>query len=159
MKSILFTLLAFLVLTSCSPGRESLFNGENLDGWTIYVEDPSITPESFFYVYDGMIETVGVPVGYLRGKNFGNRDKKGLHRPYPGERQLQYRHAPDCLIPGILGPHLVRQGTKPFIRGLATDFKCLPRRCDVDTRWALKPLPSKDQITSMEPDAMVIRGK
>ncbi len=66
MKSILFTLLAFLVLTSCSPERESLFNGENLDGWTIYVEDSSITPESFFYVYDGMIETVGVPVGYLR---------------------------------------------------------------------------------------------
>ena len=66
MKSILFTLLAFLILTSCSPERESLFNGENLDGWIIYVEDPSITPESFFYVYDGMIETVGVPVGYLR---------------------------------------------------------------------------------------------
>ena len=66
MKPISIILLALLVGTSCSQERESLFNGSNLDGWTIYVEDPTVNPDEFFYVNDGMIETVGVPAGYLR---------------------------------------------------------------------------------------------
>jgi len=45
-----------------------LFNGKNLDGWTIFAGDPKIDPASFFYVKDGVIETIGVPNGYLRTK-------------------------------------------------------------------------------------------
>ncbi len=55
-----------MTTASCSSKKESLFNGENLDGWTIFVDDPAIAPEDFFYVNDGMIETPGVPAGYLR---------------------------------------------------------------------------------------------
>jgi len=32
------------------------------------VNDPKISPEKFFYVNNGMIETPGVPMGYLRTK-------------------------------------------------------------------------------------------
>ena len=66
MRVFLVSFLGLLLVTSCSNKRESLFNGRDLDGWTIYVEDPSVVPEEFFYVNDGMIETVGIPNGYLR---------------------------------------------------------------------------------------------
>lgn len=66
MRLIIISLVAVLLISSCGSRGESLFNGKNLDGWTIYVEDPSVNPAEFFYVNDGMIETVGVPNGYLR---------------------------------------------------------------------------------------------
>lgn len=66
MKAALLPIFLFLLLISCTSDKESLFNGENLDGWTIYEEDPDMDPADFFYVNDGMIETVGVPMGYLR---------------------------------------------------------------------------------------------
>ncbi|HEC44907.1 MAG TPA: DUF1080 domain-containing protein [Bacteroides sp.] len=73
MRTIFVSLLVILLASSCSTKKESLFNGENLDGWTIYVDDPTISPGDFFYVNDGMIETVGVPAGYLRTvKEFSN---------------------------------------------------------------------------------------
>lgn len=66
MRTIIISVLASMLATSCTQNKESLFNGKNLDGWTIFVDDPAINPEDFFYVNDGMIETVGVPNGYLR---------------------------------------------------------------------------------------------
>ena len=55
-----------MLATSCNDHREYLFNGENLDGWTIFVSDSTVSAEAFFYVNEGMIETIGVPNGYLR---------------------------------------------------------------------------------------------
>jgi hypothetical protein len=66
MKQIFAFVLFLIVVVSCTQKKESLFNGNNLDGWTIYVEDSTINPNDYFYVNDGMIETVGVPLGYLR---------------------------------------------------------------------------------------------
>ncbi|KPL13141.1 MAG: hypothetical protein AMS26_15435 [Bacteroides sp. SM23_62] len=66
MRTILFSVFVFMIVASCTQKKESLFNGENLDGWTIFVDESIISPEDFFYVNDGMIETVGVPNGYLR---------------------------------------------------------------------------------------------
>lgn len=60
-------LLALLLSASCfAQKKEMLFNGKNLKGWTIFVKDNAVPPEKFFYVNDGVIETIGVPVGYLR---------------------------------------------------------------------------------------------
>jgi hypothetical protein len=66
MRAITFTLLLTLLISSCHSQRESLFNGKDLEGWTIFVDDPSVVPEEFFYVRDGVIETTGIPNGYLR---------------------------------------------------------------------------------------------
>jgi len=68
MKTLLLLLLVTLSLSSFSQKKEMLFNGKNLDGWSIYVSDPKIDAASFFYVKDGVIETPGVPTGYLRTK-------------------------------------------------------------------------------------------
>lgn len=68
MKSILIVLLVTYSLSGFSQKKQSLFNGKNLEGWYIYVSDPTIKPASFFYVKDGMIETPGIPTGYIRTK-------------------------------------------------------------------------------------------
>jgi len=66
MRTTIFATLVFFLLGSCASKKEYIFNGEDLDGWTIFVGDPSINPDEFFYVNDGMLETVGVPNGYAR---------------------------------------------------------------------------------------------
>lgn len=62
-----------------------LFNGENLDGWTVYVEDESVNPDEYFYVKDGMIETVGTPIGYARTNEEYENYKLHLEWRYPEE--------------------------------------------------------------------------
>ncbi len=69
MKTALLILLITFSLNSFSQKKQQLFNGKNLDGWSVYVSDPKIDAASFFYVKDGVIETPGVPTGYLRTKN------------------------------------------------------------------------------------------
>ena len=66
MKTILVSIFMMLSMACFSQKKEQLFNGENLKGWTIYVEDETIDPDEFYYVKDGVIETVGVPNGYIR---------------------------------------------------------------------------------------------
>jgi hypothetical protein len=68
MKKLFVVALMFLVISGYAKKKESLFNGKNLNGWTIFVNDPKISPEKFFYVQDGVIETPGIPMGYLRTK-------------------------------------------------------------------------------------------
>ena len=68
MKTLLLILLVTFSLTGFSQKKEMLFNGKNLNGWTIFVADSTIKPASFFYVKNGMIETKGIPMGYLRTK-------------------------------------------------------------------------------------------
>lgn len=73
MKTLLISLIIILSLNSCTQKPEYLFNGKDLTGWTIYVEDESVNPDEYFYVNDGVIETVGVPVGYIRtDKSYSN---------------------------------------------------------------------------------------
>jgi len=66
MKTIFISVFVLFMTTAFAQKKVSLFNGKNLDGWSIYVSDSKIKPESFFYVNEGVIETVGVPTGYLR---------------------------------------------------------------------------------------------
>ena len=68
MKTKLIFLFIFLTVTGFAQKKQMLFNGKNLKGWTIYVGDPKVNPDKFFYVNNGMIETIGVPAGYLRTK-------------------------------------------------------------------------------------------
>ncbi len=131
----LLGLVMILAFSSCSTEkksstesdetsrREILFNGENLDGWKIYIENDSITPEQFFYVNDGMIETVGKPMGHLRTiKEYSNYrlhvewrypdepTNSGVYLHTSGEDaaipnhfqgQLKYENAGDFIISGV----------------------------------------------------------
>ena len=68
MKSLLVFTFFLLSIAGFSQKRQPLFDGKSLKGWHIFVKDNSVSPENFFYVKDGLIETIGVPVGYLRTK-------------------------------------------------------------------------------------------
>lgn len=46
----------------------SLFNGKNLDGWHIYLEDATVNPKDVWQVRDGAIWCKGEPIGFLRTK-------------------------------------------------------------------------------------------
>lgn len=85
MKTLLLLFLLLVVVVSCSDKKEILFNGNNLDGWTIFVNDSIISPADFFYVNDGTIETVGVPLGYLRTIKEYSNYKLHVEWRYPEE--------------------------------------------------------------------------
>ena len=85
MKTILVPVCLLMLLVSCGSDKESLFNGKNLDGWTIYVEDPDMDPDDFFYVKDGTIETVGLPRGYLRTEKEYSDYELHIEWRYPEE--------------------------------------------------------------------------
>jgi len=85
MKSLLISVLVLLVAVSCTDNKEHLFNGKNLDGWTIFAEDDSVKPEDYFYVKDGMIETIGVPNGYARTNKEYENYKLHVEWCYPEE--------------------------------------------------------------------------
>jgi hypothetical protein len=123
MRTLLISLFVFTFIAACTEKKESLFNGKNLDGWTIFVDESIISPEDFFYVNDGMIETVGVPVGYLRTvKEYSdyhlhlewrypeNPTNSGvfLHTSGPDliwpahyQGQLKYENAGDFIVHGV----------------------------------------------------------
>ena len=69
MKNILVAALLLVAITGFAQKKQFLFNGKDLNGWTIWVNDSAVNPDKFFYVKDGVIETPGVPMGYLRTKN------------------------------------------------------------------------------------------
>ena len=101
MRTILISVFVFMLVASCTQQKESLFNGKNLDGWTIFVDKSIISPEDFFYVNDGMIECVGVPMGYLRTiKEYSNYQ---LH--------IEWRYPEDPTNSGVFlhtnGPELI----------------------------------------------------
>jgi len=68
LKSVPLFVLA-LMLISCSTERKiELFNGQDLDNWTIYVDSEDGEPKDLFYVKDGIMNTQGDPFGYIRTK-------------------------------------------------------------------------------------------
>ena len=56
------------------PTEISLFNGRNLNGWTLYTDPKSdVKAEEVFTVKDGVINVLGNPFGYMRTNGqFGN---------------------------------------------------------------------------------------
>ena len=67
MKTLLISFIIMLFsVAGFAKKKQSLFNGKDLTGWYVYVNDTNVDPNKYFYVNNGAIETVGVPAGYLR---------------------------------------------------------------------------------------------
>lgn len=70
MKTILKTVSLFtlsILLISCNTEQKiELFNGQDLDNWTIYVDSEDGEPKDLFFVEDGVMNTLGDPFGYIR---------------------------------------------------------------------------------------------
>ena len=67
---IFLSLVSFIIITiSCKEeNKVLLFNGQNLENWTIFVPDSGAVPEDVFRVEDGLIQVAGIPDGYIRTK-------------------------------------------------------------------------------------------
>lgn len=83
MKALFVSLLLFVAITGYPQKKENLFNGKNLKGWVIFVKDRSVKPEDLFYVKDGVIETPGKPVGYIRTRKVFSNYKLHAEFRYP----------------------------------------------------------------------------
>ena len=119
MRTILIPVFLILLVWSCTQKRESLFNGENLDGWTIFVNDSIISPEEFFYVNDGMIETIGIPLGYLRTVKEYSDYKLHVEWRYPEDPTnsgvFLHTSGPDKIFPNHFQAQLKHQNAGDFI--------------------------------------------
>jgi hypothetical protein len=119
MKISTFSVCVLLLIASCTDKKEILFNGKNLDGWTIYVNDSIISPNDFFYVKDGTIETVGVPGGYLRTIKEYSDYKLHIEWRYPEEPTnsgiFVHTNGPDLLWPGHYQGQLKHETAGDFI--------------------------------------------
>jgi hypothetical protein len=119
MRTLLFSFVVLLTAVSCSDKKEMLFNGENLEGWTIYVNDSIINPGDFFYAKDGMIETVGVPVGYLRTVKEYSDYKLHIEWRYPEEPTnsgvFVHTNGADLIWPGHYQAQLKHLNAGDFI--------------------------------------------
>ena len=75
-----FSLLAVAADTVDAPAAETppstqvkLFNGENLDGWTLFIPGGTVDPKTVWSVHDGVVRCEGKPAGYMRTtKTYGN---------------------------------------------------------------------------------------
>jgi hypothetical protein len=65
MKKFLTTIILSTIFSISASAEISLFNGKNLDGWNFYLDNPSINPNSIFFVKDGTINILGKPFGYM----------------------------------------------------------------------------------------------
>jgi hypothetical protein len=154
MRTTTTMVLIVLLLTACNSGREYLFNGKNLDGWTIYVEDPSVNPEEFFYVNDGVIETVGIPNGYLRTEKSYSNYHLHVEWRYPDEPVnsgvFVHTSGPDLLWPAHYQGQLKHENAGDFIvHGVGE--KATLRDTVYTSSQELKPVVPKEHPTNENP--------
>jgi hypothetical protein len=119
MKYIIYSILIGTTAMCFGREREYLFNGKNLDGWTIYVKNNAVKPESYFYVSEGVIETIGKPFGYLRTKGTYSNYVLHVEWRYPEEAVnsgvFLHTTGPDTIWPAHYQAQLKPQNAGDFI--------------------------------------------
>lgn len=152
MKTILKTaaIITFtLALFACKTDNTvQLFNGENLDNWTIFVSSPDVKPNELFRIEDGVITTTGVPHGYIRTRESYSNYKlhvewrwiaeptnsgvllhvqgEDMIWPLAIECQLMNEHAGDLVLIGS-GSGITISDSTYLINSEGSRFKILPK--------------------------------
>ena len=66
-----------------ATGGTVLWNGRDLDGWTVFLKDPKVDPKSVWSVVDGSLHLTGQPYGYLRSAKAYGRFHLHVEWRYP----------------------------------------------------------------------------
>lgn len=69
MKTYFFTfIVSILCLSSLGVNAQTidLFNGKDLSGWELVLQDPKVDAKDIFTVKDGVIHVKGTPFGYMQ---------------------------------------------------------------------------------------------
>ena len=101
LKSALLLGLSLLLFACNTDSRIELFNGKDLDNWTIHTDSEDVEPGDIFYVEDGIMNTTGDPFAYIRTRE--SYSNYNLH--------LEWRWVEEPANSGVLlnvqGPDLI----------------------------------------------------
>ena len=136
---IIVTLVSF----SCKKDNKvMLFNGENLDNWTIFVPDSGAVPEDVFRVEDGLIKDAGLPFGYIRTRETFSNYALHLEWRWTGEPAnsgvLLHINGEDKLWPTCIEGQLMNQNAgdlAPIRKGTGITVDGTEYRVETDTLW------------------------
>ena len=138
-----------ITLNCFSQKKQMLFNGRDLKDWTIFSKDPD--QSTLFHVRDGVVESPGVPLGYIRtNKSYSNYL---LHVEWrwpenPGNSGiLIHVNGPDLIWPSHYQGQLKAGDAGDFV--LHGEGETIAIRDTVFTSSAkIKPLIRKERPTS-----------
>jgi hypothetical protein len=85
LKSLLWSIPFLFLVNGCTDKKVELFDGKDIDNWLIFTEDSSVDPASLFWVEDHMIQTTGIPNGYLRTRDVYSNFKLHVEWRWAGE--------------------------------------------------------------------------
>ncbi len=126
----------------------SLFNGEDLEGWHIYLKDPDIDPKSVWQVRDGAIWCKGDPFGFLRTKTEYSDFKLTVEWRWPGEPAnsgvLLRMSAEDKIWPLCMEAQLKHERAGDVV-GMGCDFNENTRPAGEFFRVAERQNPSNEE--------------
>jgi hypothetical protein len=122
LNSALFISLTLLAFSCNSKKNIELFNGQDLDNWNIIVSTEDVEPSELFFVEDGMLNTTGVPFGYIRTKESYSNYKLHLEWRWTGEpansgvlinvqgEELIFPHCVECQLKNSNAGDIVLMG-------------------------------------------------
>jgi len=168
-KLLSFIFLSILVGACNTENKIELFNGENLDNWNIYVSSSDVAPEELFWVEEGVINTAGVPNGYIRTKESYSNFKlhvewrwtekptnsgvllhvqgKEMIWPLCIECQLMNEHAGDIVLIGK-GSGITIRDTTYLVSSEENRYKVIPKFEEVSENpageWNSYDISSRD---------------
>lgn len=150
------------------PGWGYLWNGRNLEGWTVTLKDPAVDPKTVWSVSEGVLHLTGVPYGYLRTvRTYGNY---WLHvewrypaagSPKSNSGVFVHVHGPDRIWPAgiecqlqagnagqLIGTEVDLPGA-PVIRGKARADRIRPSSEKPFGEWNTYDIFCRDQIVEV----------
>ena len=139
--------VSILFLNSCTSDSEiELFNGENLDNWSVYISDD--TPaDSVFWVADGVINVSGIPNAYIRSNEEFENFKLHVEWRWLGEAVnsgvLLYVTGEDMIWPNCIEAQLMS--------GKAGDFVLIGKGVGITVKDSVNLITSKENRYAVLP--------
>ena len=133
MKKSTATLLATACVCVSTFAEESLnpialFNGNDFDGWTMFMPDETIDPSTVWSIQDGVIHCTGQPFCYMRTEKTYENYRLTVEWRWPGEATNSgvFLHAqePDTVWPFCIEAQLKNNRAGDFVlMGQTTRFE------------------------------------
>lgn len=155
-------MVALLLLVGCRsatgpvapPQKMSLFNGEDLSGWTLILSDPHADVRKVWAVRDGVVRCEGSPNGYMRTIRAYQDYRLRLEWRWPEQPAnsgvLIHGSGPDKIWPRCVECQLQAGNAGDFVLLGGTGLT-LDGQDRQDTSKAYVILPKKQASSEMEP--------
>jgi len=114
----LLGLMGVIIFSGCSQ-QVALFNGQDFDGWDMYLQDEKTDPATVWSVNNGVIHCKGKPNGYLRSKEDYSNYKLHLEWRWADTPSnsgvLLHSTGEDKLWPQCIEAQLMHQSAGDFV--------------------------------------------